>query len=80
MDSRPWIELSDGTTISNAEKYAMHVENMIRSEHALPLRTHYTQDLGRLVAPALIPGTRFSSNIGFTFRFFSTPINIPYAY
>ena len=27
--------------IPNAEKYATHVENQLRSEHGLPLRTHY---------------------------------------
>ena len=84
MDSRSWIELSDGSVITNAEKYAMHVENKIRAEHGLSLRTHYTQDLGRLVAPALISGTRLSSNIS-SFTIPAIPnflplINIPYAY
>ena len=27
--------------IPNAEKYATHVENQLRAEHGLPLRTHY---------------------------------------
>ncbi|MBU3745375.1 MAG: hypothetical protein FGM61_12670, partial [Sediminibacterium sp.] len=31
-------------TLSQTELYATHVENMLRSESNLPLRTHYSQD------------------------------------
>jgi RHS repeat-associated protein len=84
-NSNEWLKLSNEGIISNAEKHAMHVENMIRAEHGLALRTHYAQDLGRLVAPALIPGTRFSSNnISFSIpaipNFLPLPISIPYEY
>ncbi len=44
MDNSNWIK-GDAAyglkSISNAEKYATHVENIIRSQAGLPLRTHY---------------------------------------
>jgi len=59
--STVWTRI--GTTpIYDAERYAMHVENQIRAENGLPLRTAYTTQSGRLIAPALIPGTRLSTN------------------
>ncbi len=36
-----WLTLSNGKTVKEAEKYASHIENMIRQENGLPLRTHY---------------------------------------
>jgi len=62
MDMNKWIKLQDGEEIPHADKYAMHVENKIRSEHGEPLRTHYTTDRGNLVGPALVPGTRRSAH------------------
>jgi hypothetical protein len=32
---------SSSKNIPNAEKHALHVENQLRSEHGLGLRTHY---------------------------------------
>ncbi|MBP1615015.1 MAG: hypothetical protein H6Q13_2463 [Bacteroidetes bacterium] len=34
----------EGIAIPNAEKYATHIENQLRSEHGLPLRTHYSPE------------------------------------
>lgn len=39
-DASEWVSI-EGKEISNAEKYATHVENQLRSEHNIPLRTHY---------------------------------------
>ena len=43
----PWITLSDGQVSRVSEKFATHIENMIRSESGLPLRTHYAVDSNR---------------------------------
>jgi RHS repeat-associated protein len=47
-----WKGTYDGSLwvgkVPNAEKYATHIENQLRSEHGLPLRTHYgVLDTGR---------------------------------
>ena len=48
FDSNTWVNLSLGNNesinIPRGEIYATHVENKIRSEHGLPLRTHYAVD------------------------------------
>jgi RHS repeat-associated protein len=41
IDASPWVTLENEKVIPNSEKYATHVENMLRSEHGIPLRTHY---------------------------------------
>ncbi len=41
MDNGTWYITNKGKTIYNSEKQAMHIENMVRSEHNLPVRTHY---------------------------------------
>ena len=40
-DASIWTTIGN-KTIPNAEKYATHVENQLRSEHGLSLRTHYS--------------------------------------
>ena len=35
----------DGTDVRQAEKYATHVENQLRAEHGIPLRTHYALEI-----------------------------------
>ncbi len=40
IDNTTWVTIGS-QTIPNSEKYATHVENQIRSEHNIPLRTHY---------------------------------------
>jgi hypothetical protein len=40
FDSSIWLNNGD-EPIREAEKFASHVENQIRAEHGLPLRTHY---------------------------------------
>ena len=37
--------------IHNAEKYSVHVENQLRSEHSIPLRTHYGSEKTRFLHP-----------------------------
>ncbi len=62
-----WRGTYDGTTwfatseknVPNAEKFATHVENQIRAEHNLPLRSYYT-DTSYPKARLLIPNTRAS--------------------
>lgn len=41
MDNTIWYVTNKGKVIYNSEKQAMHIENMVRSEHNLPVRTHY---------------------------------------
>ncbi len=41
----PWVRGSNGNpNINVGEQYATHVENQIRAEHDVPLRTHYNGD------------------------------------
>lgn len=40
-DASVWTKVG-AKVIPNAEKYATHVENQLRSEHGLLLRTHYS--------------------------------------
>ena len=42
----PWVTLSDGTDIPYCEQTAVFIENLVRSEHGLPLRTFYGLDMG----------------------------------
>ena len=48
MDNTEWYsdQLPDGNvkSVPNAEKYSTHYENLIRAEHNLGLRTHYSID------------------------------------
>jgi hypothetical protein len=47
LDMSTWATVADAnansTNIPNAEKYALHVENQIRTEHGKSLRTHYVR-------------------------------------
>ena len=62
-DSSIWftVKQKDGRIrkIQNAEKYSTHIENLLRSEHNLPLRSYYT-DVEYPEAGLLIPNTRIS--------------------
>lgn len=40
----PWVVTPQGKTLTTSEKYVTHIENQIRSENGLPLRTHYAID------------------------------------
>jgi hypothetical protein len=60
---RVWTETEDPKKpVYEAEKHAMHVENLIRAEHNLPLRTHYyyNSQTKERIAPALIPNSRIT--------------------
>ncbi|GAB6010278.1 M91 family zinc metallopeptidase [Dysgonomonas reticulitermitis] len=43
IDNSTWVT-EGGVAIPNSEKYATHVENQLRSENNIPLRTHYGID------------------------------------
>lgn len=43
VESGTWVRVGD-KKISNSEKYTTHLENQIRSEHGITLRTHYAYD------------------------------------
>jgi RHS repeat-associated protein len=62
IDLGVWVKYSDGTTSSNSEKFASHIENQIRAENGVPLRAYYGIDNGNGVGMLIYPGTRFSSN------------------
>ena len=57
-DKSTWFNVQ-GKNIPNAEKYATHIENQIRSEHDLSLRAYYTNQ-PYSEACLLIPKTRAS--------------------
>ena len=40
IDNNTWVTVG-GTAIPNAEKYATHIENQLRAENNISLRTHY---------------------------------------
>ena len=42
--SADWMMLPNGNVIKNTEKTATHIENMIRLDASLPLRTHYATE------------------------------------
>ena len=49
VDRAKWYDTTDGNgnigkPVTNSEKYATHIENKLRAEHNLPLRTHYSPD------------------------------------
>lgn len=44
FDNTTWVVIGD-IKIPNAEKYATQIENRLRAEHAIPLRTHYVIDI-----------------------------------
>lgn len=43
IDNSTWVTVG-GVTIPNSEKYATHIENQLRAENGIPLRTHYGID------------------------------------
>lgn len=54
-----------------AEKYLTHIENMLRAEHGITLRTHYavsTDEFGRIVGN---PNTTLLNNNG-TSKYYKT--------
>lgn len=79
FDSSEWFE-----NIPNSEKYASHVENLIRAEHGLSLRTHYcltTDGRGDPRSALLIKGTRASLYFKKSVRLGNTAIpTTPYVY
>jgi hypothetical protein len=43
FDNSTWVTV-ENKPILNADKYATHIENQLRSENRIPLRTHYAID------------------------------------
>lgn len=43
LDNSTWVTVG-GVAIPNSEKYATHIENQLRGENRIPLRTHYGID------------------------------------
>jgi len=61
------LRLEGGVTgAAKAEMFATHIENMLRAENQIPLRTHYgiNNSSGSPVyeGPLVYPGTRASTN------------------
>lgn len=68
---KEWLRNPDtGGIISQSEKYATHMENMMRADAGLPLRTHYARQGSGGWAPSMIlnKGTRTSKFYGTTYR------------
>jgi hypothetical protein len=67
INMNEWFK-EGGQSIPFAEQYAMHVENQIRAENGIALRTHYSKrinlDTGEMSGGgrALISGTNVSAN------------------
>ncbi len=53
IDRKEWFKLSNKKVINNAEGDASIIENNIRREHNLPLRTHYSIDQGKPIGSLL---------------------------
>lgn len=70
-----WLTTSDGETIAQSEKYATHMENLMRADKGgVPLRTHYASQGttgGYEPSRVLNAGSRVSTYYGITYR--STP-------
>jgi len=44
IDNSTWVTTAGGVAIPNSEKYATHIENQLRAENGVALRTHYGID------------------------------------
>ena len=81
VDNSAWVTVN-GINIPKSEQYATHVENLIRSENKVPLRTHYGIDassgtrLGLESTRIIQQGTR--SSIYFTYPMSILPV--PFVY
>ena len=51
MDNSVWIVTESGYKVTKSEIYSCTIENKIRAEHNVPLRTHYVVYKGDIVAP-----------------------------
>lgn len=66
----PWLTFENGDIIHRSELYATHVENQIREEAGLPLRTHYATIYcvdSRFTLP--VESTRLISPAGYSIYF-----------
>jgi hypothetical protein len=63
-----WLTLPDGTIIRSTEKYATHIENQMRADANMPLRTHYVSQGFNGYAPSLILNNGVSTFYGTNYR------------
>jgi len=65
-----WLTAPDGKIIKQSEKYATNMENLMRADAYLPLRTHYASQGSAGWEPSRIitAGTRVSTYYGTTYR------------
>ena len=64
----PWITLPNGKVISVAEKYATHMENQMRADAGMSLRTHYISQGFWSYAPSQILNNGVSIFFGTDYR------------
>ncbi|MDD2963537.1 MAG: DUF6443 domain-containing protein [Bacteroidales bacterium] len=62
-DASEWVS---GTGINRSEIYATHIENMIRAENKLPLRTHYAIMSGKPYEPTRIIDSKSGASLYYT--------------
>lgn len=85
IDNSTWVTFP-GVSIRNAEKYATHVENQLRAENGIPLRTHYGIDVSTGTRAGLentriiIPGTTMSNRYTQSFAFYGITLTFPFIY
>ena len=60
VDEAPWFQIGN-EIITNAEKFASHVENMVRAENGIPLREYQAVENGRGVGRLIVEGTRINA-------------------
>ncbi|MCH7400769.1 RHS repeat-associated core domain-containing protein [Belliella kenyensis] len=80
-----WVNNPDspGNPFRQSEKYATHIENNMRAQAGLPLRTHYASQGSGGYEPTRIlnaNGTSKFFNVTFHFRGVETKTNIPISY
>lgn len=66
LDTGVWIPKSSSTNVVyNYEKYASYIENKIRGEHKIPLRTHYSTIGKKPFEPTRIIDAKTKKNLFF---------------
>jgi hypothetical protein len=82
-DNSTWVT-ANGVNVSNSEKYATHIENQLRSENGILLRTHYVYDVSTGV-PVGSESTRIVSGCASVFysqpaKIYKSLLHIPFIY
>lgn len=80
-DASVWLTTSGGQTIPEAEKFASHIENLVRGENGIPLREFYGIDAGNTpIGRLLVPSTRISLHFRKTILRGRRFVSVPYEY